>query len=125
MMRRLRMRLFGLRCRHVVEILTDYLDGALDPSTVSRIEEHLAACDGCDAALEQFRMTISLTGKPVERRHRVVARRGARRPAGCVPRRARSVASNALGRVAQLARALPLQGRCRGFESLRAHSSLK
>src|SRR5947208_2496011 len=26
------------------------------------------------------------------------------------------------GRVAQLARALPLQGRCRGFESLRAHS---
>ena len=27
------------------------------------------------------------------------------------------------GRVAQLARALPLQGRCRGFESLRAHNS--
>ena len=27
----------------------------------------------------------------------------------------------ALGRVAQLVRALPLQGRCRGFESLRAH----
>ena len=26
------------------------------------------------------------------------------------------------GRVAQLARALPLQGRCRGFESLRAHN---
>jgi anti-sigma factor RsiW len=62
MMRRLRIRLFGLRCRHVVEILTDYLDGALDASTVSRIEEHLAGCDGCDAALEQFRMTISLTG---------------------------------------------------------------
>jgi anti-sigma factor RsiW len=62
MMRRLRMRLFGLRCRHVVEILTDYLDGALDPATVSRIDEHLAGCDGCDAALQQFRMTISLTG---------------------------------------------------------------
>jgi anti-sigma factor RsiW len=62
-MRRLRMRLFGLRCRHVVTILTDYLDGALDPVTSARIEEHLAACDGCDAALEQFRMTISLTGR--------------------------------------------------------------
>jgi anti-sigma factor RsiW len=63
MMRRLRMRVFGLRCRHVVGILTDYLDGALDPTTTARIEEHLAQCDGCDAALEQFRMTISLAGR--------------------------------------------------------------
>ena len=29
------------------------------------------------------------------------------------------------GRVAQLARALPLQGRCRGFESLRAHQKVQ
>jgi anti-sigma factor RsiW len=57
------MRLFGLRCRHVVELLTDYLDGALDRATTARIEEHLGGCDGCDAALEQFRMTISMTGR--------------------------------------------------------------
>jgi anti-sigma factor RsiW len=63
MMGRLRMRVFGLRCRQAVGLMTDYLDGALDPATVSRIEEHLAGCDGCDAALAQFRTTISLTGR--------------------------------------------------------------
>jgi hypothetical protein len=38
-------------------------------------------------------------------------------PSGC----AAPLPSAPSGRVAQLARALPLQGRCRGFESLRAH----
>ena len=50
---------------------------------------------------------------PHEPRSAAVKPRGARRP-GPVP-------CLALGRLAQLARAPPLQGGCRGFESLNAH----
>jgi anti-sigma factor RsiW len=63
MMRRLRMRVVGLRCRHVMEIITDYLDGALDESTTRAIDVHLSRCHGCHAAMEQFRTTISLSGR--------------------------------------------------------------
>ncbi len=53
----------GLACRAVVEILSDYLEGALDASTRHDLEEHLAECDGCTAYLDQMRLTIRLSGK--------------------------------------------------------------
>jgi predicted anti-sigma-YlaC factor YlaD len=49
-------------CRAVVELVTDYLEGALDDSAVARVEAHLALCDGCDAYLDQLRATVSATG---------------------------------------------------------------
>jgi predicted anti-sigma-YlaC factor YlaD len=53
----------GLACRYVVEILSDYLEDALDESTRHDLEEHLAECDGCTAYLDQMRLTIRLSGK--------------------------------------------------------------
>jgi predicted anti-sigma-YlaC factor YlaD len=53
----------GLACRYVVEILSDYLEDALDESTRHDLEEHLAGCDGCTAYLDQMRLTIRLSGK--------------------------------------------------------------
>jgi predicted anti-sigma-YlaC factor YlaD len=52
-----------LSCREVVEILGDYLEGAMAPSVRARLEEHLAECDGCAAYLEQLRVTIRLSGR--------------------------------------------------------------
>jgi predicted anti-sigma-YlaC factor YlaD len=52
-----------LSCREVVEILGDYLDGAMAPADRVRLEEHLADCDGCTAYLEQLRVTIRLSGR--------------------------------------------------------------
>jgi anti-sigma factor RsiW len=52
-----------LSCREVVEILGDYLDGAMAPEDRVRLEEHLADCDGCAAYLEQLRDTIRLSGR--------------------------------------------------------------
>ena len=52
-----------LSCREVVEILGDYLDGAMTPEDRIRLEEHLADCDGCTAYLEQLRVTIRLSGR--------------------------------------------------------------
>jgi len=51
-----------LACRQVVELVTAYLDDALDPVDRERFEEHLVFCDGCANYLEQMRTTIRLTG---------------------------------------------------------------
>ena len=52
-----------LACREVVELVTAYLDDALDPVDRERLEEHLVFCDGCENYLEQMRTTIRLTGR--------------------------------------------------------------
>ena len=36
-----------LSCRALVELVTDYLEGALPDATRLRFEEHLAACADC------------------------------------------------------------------------------
>jgi anti-sigma factor RsiW len=52
-----------LACQEVVELVTAYLDDALDPADRERFEEHLVFCDGCENYLEQMRATIRLTGR--------------------------------------------------------------
>jgi anti-sigma factor RsiW len=44
-----------MTCRQVVQLLTDYLEGALSEADRARVEEHLAGCDGCTAFLTQLR----------------------------------------------------------------------
>jgi predicted anti-sigma-YlaC factor YlaD len=52
----------SISCREVVELLSDYLDGALPEPELARIAEHLEGCDGCTMVLDQLRETIRLTG---------------------------------------------------------------
>ena len=51
-----------LTCRELVEIVTDYLEGALSPEEYVRFEKHLVMCDGCAIYFDQLRETIRLTG---------------------------------------------------------------
>lgn len=51
-----------LVCREVVELVSDYLEGALDERDRVRFERHLTACDGCTAYLEQMRQTVRVAG---------------------------------------------------------------
>jgi anti-sigma factor RsiW len=51
-----------MRCKDLVEVITDYLEGALSPGDTLRFEEHLAVCEGCRNYLEQMRATIRLAG---------------------------------------------------------------
>jgi anti-sigma factor RsiW len=51
-----------LTCKELVEIVTDYLEGALTPEDRARFEAHLAACQGCTAHFAQMRQTIALVG---------------------------------------------------------------
>jgi predicted anti-sigma-YlaC factor YlaD len=52
-----------LSCRELVELLGDYLEGAMAPEDRARVEEHLADCDGCSSYVEQLRTTIRLSGR--------------------------------------------------------------
>ena len=52
----------NLSCRELVELVTDYLEGALDRRTRSRFERHISGCPHCTAYLEQIRETVRLTG---------------------------------------------------------------
>jgi hypothetical protein len=49
-----------LACRQAVRLISDYLDGDLPPGWRDSIAEHLSACDGCTAYLEQIRQTVDL-----------------------------------------------------------------
>ena len=51
-----------MKCRDVVELMTDYLEGALSPKDRARFEDHIAGCDGCRAYLEQLRETRHVAG---------------------------------------------------------------
>jgi|HubBroStandDraft_2_1064218.scaffolds.fasta_scaffold00402_8 anti-sigma factor RsiW len=52
----------ALVCQQVVELVTDYLEGALSRAQRRRFEAHLADCEHCTEYLEQMRATIRLTG---------------------------------------------------------------
>lgn len=52
-----------LVCQEFVELVTDYLDGALSRRDRRRMDKHLKACDGCDAYLEQVRLTVRSLGE--------------------------------------------------------------
>jgi hypothetical protein len=52
-----------LSCQELVELVTDYLEGALSEEETARFESHIGLCDGCNVYLEQFRQTIAMTGR--------------------------------------------------------------
>ncbi len=50
----------GIGCEEFVELVTGYLEGAMDEPTRRRFEEHLALCEGCEIYLDQTRETARL-----------------------------------------------------------------
>ena len=50
-------------CEQLVELVTDYLEGDLEPDVAAKFDAHLLECDGCVNFLEQFRSTISTLGR--------------------------------------------------------------
>ena len=54
-----------LACAEVVELVTDYLEGALSRRDAKRFERHLKGCPHCTEYLAQMRETLRLTGRLV------------------------------------------------------------
>jgi anti-sigma factor RsiW len=55
-----------IACQQVVELLTDYLEGAMADAELERLEAQLRGCDGCTRVLAQLKETIRLTGRLTE-----------------------------------------------------------
>ncbi len=47
-----------LRCRDIVDLLGEYIDGELDPATAHALEAHLAGCQECTAFIKTYRGTV-------------------------------------------------------------------
>jgi anti-sigma factor RsiW len=68
-----------LACAEEVEMMTDYLEGALPAAEARRLERHLETCPGCTEHLEQMRTLAGSLGGlsegslPAEMRDRLIA----------------------------------------------------
>ena len=67
-----------ITCQEVVELVTDYLERALDVGETSLFEQHLNFCDGCVTYVDQLRVTVDVVGRveagdvPPETRERLL-----------------------------------------------------
>ena len=51
-----------MTCKELVDLITEYLDGALSAADRRRFEQHLDRCSYCRLYMEQMRQTISAVG---------------------------------------------------------------
>ena len=51
-----------LACQEIVELVTDYLEGAMDAPLRASFDAHLAGCPHCTRYLEQMAATIRVAG---------------------------------------------------------------
>ena len=52
----------SMACRAAVDLMTTYLDGAMDDRLRRTFEAHFTACPACNAYLEQMRATVAVLG---------------------------------------------------------------
>lgn len=52
-----------MNCDDFVELVTEFLEGALSEEDEQRFIAHLAECSGCESYLDQFRQTIATAGE--------------------------------------------------------------
>ena len=81
-----------LRCQEFVELVTEYLEGALPPAEAARFQAHLDYCDPCITYIEEIRLTIRALGHlsetdiaPVARDRLLAEFRDWKRIAGAAP----------------------------------------
>jgi anti-sigma factor RsiW len=52
-----------LSCAELVELVGDYIEGALSRDDRMQFEQHLTICSGCANYLDHMHTTIALTGR--------------------------------------------------------------
>jgi hypothetical protein len=53
----------GYTCREIVDLATEYVEGALTTSQMTQFELHLNFCEGCVAFVDQIRETAAMAGR--------------------------------------------------------------
>ena len=56
-------RRLAITCRAAVELMTDYLEGALAPADRARFEQHLRHCPPCVRLVDQLRTTSDVLAR--------------------------------------------------------------
>ncbi|MGV9304118.1 MULTISPECIES: anti-sigma factor family protein [unclassified Nonomuraea] len=51
-------------CDELVEVITAYLEDALDQPARDGVRQHLTCCEACARYVEQFRATVGVLGDP-------------------------------------------------------------
>ncbi len=68
----------AVTCAQLVEVVTEWMEGALSDTERVQVEEHLAICPSCDGYLAQLRHSIEVLREsprhvpPAEARHALV-----------------------------------------------------
>ena len=68
-----------VRCREILDLLADYLDGSLPPETARSLEAHLEGCAPCIAFVNTYRGTVDAVRRlseselPPELRDRLIS----------------------------------------------------
>lgn len=52
-----------IRCREIVDFLSDYIDGDLERAVRDEFDKHLNGCSNCRHGLDTMRRTVSLYGR--------------------------------------------------------------
>ena len=52
-----------MTCREFVELVTEYMEGALDEARRAALHAHIDACGGCTEYLRQMKLTVSALGE--------------------------------------------------------------
>ena len=53
----------ALSCQELVELVTDYLEDALDVATRTAFDRHIAGCPDCTRYLRQLELIVRATGR--------------------------------------------------------------
>ncbi len=49
-----------MKCDELLKLLSDYVDGQIDPSLCAELEKHLGGCNPCRVVVDNLRRTIKL-----------------------------------------------------------------
>ena len=49
-----------MRCRQVIDKISEYIDGELDPELTRELERHLAHCEDCRIVVDTANQTVKI-----------------------------------------------------------------
>ncbi len=57
-----------MKCEEMLALLSEYVDGTVDPGLCEEFERHMAGCNPCQVVVDNIRKTITLykDGQPYE-----------------------------------------------------------
>lgn len=57
-----------MKCQDLLRVLSDYVDGEIDPEICEEFEKHMEGCNPCQVVVDNIRKTITLykQDQPVE-----------------------------------------------------------